>query len=157
MSKQFVIEVEIKRKLVKGYVMDKELYELCKEVYELTGWRFDSSSFMSRHWIYSFEGKTTGSYWEDVYDDYRNRDPFDDRRPTGITHRLERLAPLYTSDYLLEKILRHTNVEFIRQSDGRTLLTWNPEPLSNDYLFGASPLITLLKLTVALSEAGELK
>jgi hypothetical protein len=143
---------------------DQELFDLCKQVYEATGWNYNYSDFMSMHHIYSFEGKTTGSYWEDVYDDYRNRDPFDGRRPTGITHRLESLAPLYTSDYLLEKLPRQIMGKSLEiygfdEETGMYLVRYDVMDLvpSNQGWYGAradTPLKALLLLTLALHKEG---
>ena len=103
-----------------------ELFELCKKVYERTEWQGD---FLSNWgWV-----QAHGEYEVD----------------NGCT---DGLPPLYTSDYLLERLPKGVSVM--------------KEQLTNNYNAGLprvhrsvsdTPLKALLKLTIALSEAGELK
>jgi len=131
---------------------DPELFELCKEVYKLTEWNY-SSADPTREYVYSFEAKKTGSYWEAVYDEHRNKDPFDNRRPTGITHHIESLCPLYTSDYLLEKLQPTMEIFdlFLATNPG---VGWWIESFDNEVnisrIDADTPLKALLKLTIAL-------
>lgn len=83
--------------------------ELCKELYELSGWGYryhhpkeGQHDLTDKQW-YWFEGKTTRSYWEAIKTDYNDRDPYDGRRPTATTHRMGLVAPAYDSGYLLRK------------------------------------------------------
>lgn len=113
-----------------------ELYELCKEVYEATGWDGDE------------------------LDALRQAEPGEEDENI--------VCPLYTSDYLLEKLPR--TVENV-DNDGSNSLEvgvgtqelWeasyaNAFHVDYRYTVGAdTPLIALLKLTLALHKAGELK
>ena len=88
--------------------------ELSKELYELSGWGYnfhyygegkhDRTERMWRHW----QAKRTGSEWWTTLDDYDVmgdcRDPFDGRRPTGITHDVLERVPAYDLGYLLRKL-----------------------------------------------------
>ncbi len=104
--------------------------ELCKEVYERTGWK-----------------------------------------PTDWQHGIEDGQPLYTSDYLLEKLPAHfyggTIAMTAETDEGPTRYSFFYEDnyetakvvhCKNVRLQGwdDTPLKALLKLTIALSEAGEL-
>ena len=106
-----------------------ELFELCKEVYGLLPF------WAGTDMIY---GKEQDGDWEIM--------------PLTLSIPKRNRIPLYTSDYLLEKLpdevmvmkhmkgmssARHVSVEYIQYAD--------------------TPLKSLLKLTIALSEAGELK
>ena len=106
-----------------------ELFELCKQVYEATGWK-----------------------------------------PTDWQHGIENGQPLYTSDYLLEKLppvmqdsydkkFRHIQMRI--NGDGEATACY-VEPYDKEFrgAYAAksdSMSKALLKLTIALSEAGELK
>lgn len=89
--------------------------ELCKELYELSGWgytphaygpmRHDYTDRVYRHW----QAKRTGSEWWTCLEDYDlmgdNRDPLDGRRPTGVTHNVLERVPAYDLGYLLRKLI----------------------------------------------------
>ena len=100
-----------------------ELSELCKEVYEKTGWIVGDESW---EWHTTIDAKLNSMF----------------------------IAPKYYTDYLLEKLplvsVEKSNNEWIAMSgrgyDGPTY----------GYI-ADTPLLALLKLTIALSEAGELK
>jgi len=117
--------------------MSDELFELCKEVYERTGWR-----------PLAPEG-TTVSYWVQHDDEYDLEYgavglPIDG----GVT-------PLYTSDYLLEKLPPHIKLE----KTNRYYAIWlDDEDDIKGHAFGddISPLKALLKLVIALHKAREL-
>lgn len=136
--------------------MDNELFELCKEVYEITEW------------------ETERFYWSDT----RNPDKYIeslrklqiiDYKPrwlNGKDNEDKHVVPLYTSDYLLEKLPRNIGSYGLEMwsypsDDGvafgyyDTLAKrWHQTiPQRGDRL----PLKALLKLTIALHEAGELK
>jgi hypothetical protein len=137
--------------------MDEELFTLCKSVYEKTGW--DESTEIIRK--YSL-----------------NKEPSVFMRPPKgmelgvLSGTIEWQSPLYTSDYLLEKL---PPVIFVRTSDGNNntaiLTVWIngdktahaaymipfDEQNRGDYAQTSdTPLKALLKLTLALHEAGEL-
>lgn len=114
-----------------------ELYELCKKVYELTGWRGEDGFITTIGW----------------YDETIEADDF---------------YPLYTSDYLLEKLPEEVKKRVLvvtngdrphagyaeRDNYGNYTLDeyyWKNAQYSNEVRKA------LLKLTIALSEAGELK
>ena len=98
--------------------MDNELFELCKEVFERTGWGFIDGEF----------------------EDTRNRLTSDNQI-------------IYTSDYLLERLYSHDPA--IERFNDEWLATAVRDPKGSDYgEDGATPLIALLKLTIALDEAG---
>ena len=102
-----------------------ELFELCKDVYEKTGWK-----------------------------------------PTDWQHGIEDGQPLYTSDYLLEK-LQSWFCDMGASDFGQFYVTILADACiakvrshDEDFSEQASAdtlLLALLKLTIALSEAGELK
>lgn len=118
---------------------DTELFELCKEVHEKTGWE------KTGNWIDFYEDRLT------VYGVSDNR--FGDY-----------VCPLYNSDYLLEKLPKDLDglklimraatanrtqqegwIFYYGETEGSTLKG-----------FGDTPLKALLKLTLALHKANEL-
>lgn len=114
--------------------MDNKLFELCKSVYEKTGWK-------------------TGQWYEN--------NVWEGNEKLVST---ERTYPLYTSDYILEKLPKETRfgtpqlIWYARHweacyTDAFDSL-WNQELKSHA---ADTPLKALLKLTLALHEAGELK
>lgn len=143
---------------------DKELFELCKSVYEKTGWK-------GQHFWYMPEMQTAPNGQPLITDHY-----IPVYQPSG-----SRIGfPLYTSDYILEKLpdaIKHPEhgykwrlqlkkigkwyvasyenelwVRVYMANEYRTdekLYTWK-EPYTAD-----TPLKALLKLTLALHDAGE--
>lgn len=115
--------------------MDNESFQLCKELYERMGWRDVAQCF----------------------------------RPTpvnsGANYRLIQLhpsipqdIPLYTSDYLLEKLPRtFGGVALALWAGGAK--GWIAEYDGKQFMrsHGSDPRKALLKLTLDLHEAGELK
>jgi len=134
--------------------MDNELFELRKEVYGKTGLgRMDTSSPTD---YYTVQGKSLPVAWEN----------FDDSGKLTFMLNKGWALPLYTSDYLLEKLPRNIGSYGLEMwsypsDDGvafgyyDTLAKrWHQTiPQRGDRL----PLKALLKLTLALHEAGELK
>ncbi len=129
-----------------------ELYELCKKVYELTGWK----------------GTQTFAVQSD--DDT----PFTvSNEHTELGHKIYRVAYLYTSDYLLEKLQQLANTDrnqlhlFTDTNNGYSAKmtisggSYGEEDYHwyeiSDGYGHRTPVLALLKLTIALSEAGELK
>lgn len=130
---------------------DDELFELCKQVYEATGWGNDPEN---HDW--------TDDEWEE--------DPL--LVKYHRTHFLSGRIPYYTSDYLLEKLPKSIE-EFGGDSfslslgytpDGKTSVAsyangsvdrvyYDPKQICK----AETPLKALLKLTISLHEAGELK
>ena len=113
------------------------LYELCQEVYELTRW------------------KDTHSRLDDGNHTIRNE---------GNEVLLgSKQAPLYTSDYLLEKlpykIGKGNSAIWLRLGktrNGFTVCYMGSDLVCLHECEADTPLLALLKLTIALSEAGEL-
>lgn len=114
---------------------DKDLFDLCKQVYEATGWKDTHDKFRAN----GFKVTWGFSGW----------------RPGEV--------PLYTSDYLLEKLPIHIYLQHHANN------TWKASQLQPTELrtaenayqsinsSGDTPLKSLLKLTLALKAAGELK
>jgi hypothetical protein len=111
---------------------DNELLNLHKQVYEKTGWFVpNTQGFMNEHGL-------IGQPW---------------------------VIPIYTSDYLLEK-LPHNNkgdLQVTRQGWSYSDEDYREEDhwlirygISYRAEYGKTPLIALLKLTLALAEAGQL-
>lgn len=135
---------------------DQELFELCKQVYEATGWKDDSIDYYMR-----FHKPAKRAFkvnrWE--YDE-------DSRRyhgaPAAEQFREENeVAPLYTSDYLLEKLPVHVDDGVRVQNLVQEVETYYPYRQKNNvysaYYKGSdfneysdTPLKALLKLTIAL-------
>ena len=120
---------------------DTELFNLCKTVYEQTGWR------------------GTQSEYETYFNTHNELSYFGDFQ-----------APLYTSDYLLKKLEVVGYVDgpskgvelMMDHHNGWGWLAHIPEyyyKYGGDKWVGFSdtPLKALLKLTIALHKAGELK
>ena len=131
-----------------------ELYQLCREVYEKAGWK-DTKEHIFDINAWPFVEETS---------DYHVLPP--DMYPKKFL-----VAPLYTSDYLLEKLPAHfyggTIAMTAETDDGPTRYSFFYEDnyetakvvhCKNVRLQGwdDTPLKALLKLTIALSEAGEL-
>ena len=117
-------------------IASRELFEPCKQVYEATG-------------------------WDDLADDH---DWFTERGVIG--YKRNGVAPLYTSDYLLEKLqqsLKHKNDQIdvfndskgwsaklkINFIDGDDIYHYREV---NDSYGHATPLLALLKLSLKLHE-----
>lgn len=115
---------------------DKELFELCKQVYEATEWK-ETLQF--------FNQLDLEVYSEGEYEDYGMSYSFKD----GDT-------PLYTSDYILEKLPEESVVRRHYLCTGQE---WQAESAlaSPTTYYANTPLKALLKLTLALHDAGELK
>ena len=113
-----------------------ELFELCKEVYELTGW--DSTE---KCYAFIDEFGDGGKHWRVIPLHEDNVDDVDDWHP------------LYTSDYLADKLRDYdwtiTNLnskQFSLQSDSLS------EP--DAAILGETLTLVLLRLTLALYEEG---
>lgn len=128
--------------------MDEELFELCKEVYERTGWEHIDLKFWLRY-----------NYPESEYE-YKLEE-VDDLKRVG---KLD--VPLYTSDYLLEKLPRSNDlfdepcILAVTQYDSSqwqaSYIGYTSDNLMQPHIseIADTPLKALLKLTIALSEAG---
>ena len=112
-----------------------ELYELCKRVYELTGWKQRANI------------SELYEYWDD----------HDELCVISVEDSDDGLTPAYNSDYLLEKLLPITSIQLKRKANGDIRLFYFPEKPDYATYDYDTPLKCLLALTIALSEAGELK
>ena len=113
-----------------------ELHELCKEVYENTNWGYTEKSI-----------------------DFASQEVMKSAFNKGLEHEKGIVYPLYTSDYLLEK-LPVCVVEKYQQVDNKwaySAKSYSYEKRMRLTEYEETPLKALLKLTIALSEAGELK
>jgi len=136
---------------------DPELFELCKSVYALLPDTFGVTDKA----FYMLDGKVEILPMVGIYDD----------KPEF--HSLAYLAPLYTSDYLLDKLPKtikpyeghdwvlYMETEpwfftYIDQQDTSNYHQLYPT-LKRSELKADIPLKALLKLTIALHKAGELK
>lgn len=120
--------------------MDEEIFKLCKEVYKRTEWRDVEYLYFNSvgGWVLEHHGS------QDEANETLENEPGD-------------WLPLYTSGYLLEKLPKSIN--------GRQLNGWYEDDCTT-YGYGQdvtvwhyeadTPLKALLKLTIALHEAGEL-
>ena len=119
---------------------NRELFELCKQVYEATGLADTIDYFyLKNNGDYNVQRanhiQVNHNWWK-----------IDNKVPTGC-------FPLYTSDYLLEKLPEGTTI--LKDIQGyKAWNIYNRKRIST-YVCD-SPAEALLKLTIALSEAGEL-
>jgi len=116
--------------------MNNELFELCKEVYEKTGLNKGQDFYTNglQWWC-----NTRKEGWHlSTYGHGLNNDAF----------------PLYTSDYLLEKLLPCV---LYKSADGWYRARYFTDGKLKHSRKEETPLKALLKLTLALHEAGELK
>ena len=121
-----------------------EQFELCKKVYELTGWKQEPDiSLLYKYW-----------------------DNYDELCVISIEEADDTLVPAYASDYLLEKLpsplIFNENdcaIEVRRTKKDKYMWSANIRHSFGQYFkqIADTPLKALLKLTIALSEAGELK
>ena len=119
------------------------LFDLCKQVYEKTGWDFKEDD---PHYT-KYRRNKHGEY--DLKDEAAHYIGLDNLKLSFI--------PLYSSDYLLEKLLPITySIQVYRRQTGLIDLMWMPQKPMYDDVVSDTPLKALLKLTLALSEAGEL-
>lgn len=119
-------------------MIDNELFELCKEVYERTDW--DDSDL-------SFYHNTVASTVPPNYEIVENRE----------YHHVEAL--LYTSDYLLEKLPAKVNgvklwMSKDPDSDNYFAWYWDGYEHSEYGVHSDTLLKALIKLVIALDDAG---
>ena len=120
-----------------------ELFNLCKQVYEKTEWdRFVKGE--QKQWI---------AEWWWTYNGKLQDEPIDVLKLLSD----QRVCPLYTSDYLLEKLLPITySIQVYRRQTGLIDLMWMPQKPMYDDVVSDTPLKALLKLCLALHESGQL-
>jgi len=111
---------------------DIELFELCKEVSRRTTW----------------EG--TGYWWHET--EYERGDVEIEQSTHKSDLRYTKSYPLYTSDYVLEKLGNYLELKHFGNSYDVT------QYVDASMFSGSSdtPIKALLKLTIALCDAGEL-
>lgn len=134
--------------------MDKEVYELCKQVYEATKWVDED---WKQPYMYIIEGETEIKYSPSWFSHLS----FSVKNPIKFEK-----VPLYTSDYLLEKLpkkLRIMEVTYWLTLSPMDKNDWGVSYEHDDTLtysdtfhFANTPLKALLKLCLALKDAGEL-
>jgi len=127
-----------------------ELFELCKRVYGLTGWATETNNegreLYLEKWYWTLEGKLQ---------------LFAVERYKLLEEQVA--CPLYTSDYILEKLPNKLGEKWLNLSPetsykGLWIADYQDNKQVSSYIYFANtPLKALLKLTIALSEAGELK
>ena len=122
--------------------MDNECFELCKEVYKRTGWKQEPDiSYLYKYW-----------------------DNHDELCVISIEEADDTLIPAYTSDYLLEKLPVNEDVGedigylvAVKEDIDSYQVSYDYGKVGDFMEISDTPLKALLKLTIALSEAGELK
>jgi hypothetical protein len=129
---------------------DTELMELCKEVYKRTEWDAIKDDLYDLDYAFYLE------------DDGTHR-PF---LVSWYGPDVEWTAPLYTSDFLLEKLpakVRDTTIEIIKRHDGTWYAGYSFGHDVNDdnaeiliHAEASTLLHASLKLIIALDDAGEL-
>lgn len=131
--------------------MDNELFELCKEVYKRTEW--EDTDYVWALKPYSSDDDYEIKSWESILKSHNGY------------FLAKTCKPLYTSDYLLEKLPRDLVTE-----DDHTYLCVNVSLLDKWAAYygdaagnkgtevqrADTPLKALLKLAIALDDAGEL-
>lgn len=124
--------------------MDEELFKLCKEVYERTGLKTEEAY-----------GKalTVGNGSADWYDIKAPWDVFE--QTEALENGYEFIAPAYTSDYLLEKLEKlQGNTELSTVNEKWRAAFTNFTNSIRKGAYEETPLKALLKLTIALDDAG---
>ena len=126
---------------------DKELFELCKEVYERTGW-FQARKVTS--WYHYFE-PTPAKYhpgeWRIAFKEINNP------KEQYWEH-----IPLYTSDYLLEKFPKQINKHPLKLTQALDGSYWaahySSSTMTEQLECADTPLKAILKLVITLDDAG---
>lgn len=125
-----------------------ELFELCKEVYERSPeWGIDTSDQRLYHF--------------DRDGDIQMQNPRD-----AISFNSSTCVPLYTSDYILEKLPKLLKHPAAQDEEYTVGVSWHIDKKEwvADYersmiphAYADTPLKALLRLTIALDDAGSLK
>lgn len=115
-----------------------EVFELCKQVYEATGWKY-----------------TIGKFHDDgSYDGYVGHGGVAYTPNPQDSEWLPKNIPLYTSDYLLEKLPVGTNISKTNTNTTEPSIYYSATCRNNGIHQGGTPLQALLKLTISLHEEG---
>jgi hypothetical protein len=130
---------------------DNELFTLCKQVYEKTGWVNTENVFI-KEW--NDAGKNENGI--------KIKECTNKVVPTLSFAANNMTSPFYTSDYLLEKLPPKITGFYQYFSLKRLAGAYETPPWTATYgkgmkFYADTPLKALLKLTLALAEAGELK
>jgi len=129
-------------------MQDKELLELCKKVYQRTGWKDTLEAF---YIPVDFKSNDVWVKTEHNYDDSK----------------MFWYCPLYTSDYILEKLPDETGLQNPRIEKGVFVQKQSTTTVAMRYRaaykfaslrsqYADTPLKALLKLVIALDDAGQL-
>lgn len=133
-----------------------ELFELCKKVYELTGWLPDELYQAYYH---------RGHHWSGTEEWQAEEPKLHEYEGTLVDFPVEFDCPLYTSDYLLDKLHKigfplSIRLEYVyEEHEGNwweASYTQDVAPVVTK-VDAKDPVKALLRLTLALHEAGELK
>jgi hypothetical protein len=143
--------------------MDTGLYELCKKVYEATGWGdYDHTGRTEKHW---YETVYVDPLTRDIEEQAKRIEPmsvyqrqmyFDNNDKMSAILR----CPLYTSDYLLEKLRETESIDVVVGINRINEIQCYAKALNLMELhrdikaFADTPLKSLLKLAIALDDAG---
>lgn len=119
--------------------VDNELFELCKEVFKRTSWHDKSLKSWTRDW------NTNGFYGEPRVSTLEGNQLVKEDG-TG--------TPLYTSDYLLEKLQRQGLVLHYEIVGYGNKLWYAEVTQGVAHRVADTPLKALLKLAIALDDAG---
>ena len=120
-----------------------ELYELCKKVYELTGWGEPSLPC----WI----DNATKKHAQQGYPKVTKYVGIRGKWEYGKQYGLYIMYPLYTSDYLLERLPRY---EIVDNGVMATASFYDSDKDAWYYGDDRTALKALLKLVIALEKAG---
>lgn len=148
--------------------MDNELFKLCKEVRDRTEWRLLTVG--SR--FYVAKPAIQGKRRVELYDKYKIlpiEEILNDYGGEAMDEDKDSFIPIYTSDYLLDK-LEDVPVDYHLMDSPSVEIHFGGRKrkfayrcraylgFDKDYTVYADTLLkALLKLTIALSETGELK
>lgn len=128
-------------------MIDTELFDLCKKVYEKTGWDVNGDHYLLRPTKLNFDKPDKLENQESHGSDYK----WQIGKDSEGMWKAKEVIPLYTSDYLLEKLPPKS---YCGKNNVGYGVAWKT---GTDYDQDAdTPLKALLNLTLALKEAGEI-
>ena len=114
---------------------NRELFELCKRVYEATGWDGTDKcrAYLKNPYVDVWDWETIPCHEDNIAD-------------------VDEWYPLYTSDYLLEKLPVGTNISKTNTDTTEPSIYYLATCRNNGIHQGGTPLKALLKLTLKLYE-----
>ena len=113
----------------------RELFDLCRSVYKATGWTGTNQVIGIYYQISEVDVKYG------IFDrSEKRKEPVD--------------TPLYTSDYLLERLPVGTNISKTNTNTTEPSIYYSATCRNNGIHHGGTPLQALLKLTLKLYEEG---